>query len=375
MRLILISGLVRVRQERGAAHARGPRLLLHRQHPGGAAQALHLAHGAQPRQHVPAHRGGPRRPQHAGARSPRCRRWSQELKSSRHRLRDAVPHGARRRTAAPLRRDAPQASDEPRQREPARSHRPGAAHARADRAGRRTSSSIPRAWACTTCARWSAAASTRAQPGRISILFESFGFKYGIPGDADFVFDARSLPNPYWEPELRKLTGRDAEVARFLETQRRRAAADRATSRASSRRAFRNTRPATAATSPLRSAAPAASIARCTWSRRSRRIFPGVSRTFPRVTPVSIHARSALSPAQALQQGYERAVQRRGFADDPAQRRRAGTTGPAGRLPAGHAAARRPAPLACQPLAATGSGCCPAAESTSGAALVAARPG
>ena len=34
--------------------------------------------------------------------------------------------------------------------------------------------------------------------GRISLTFESFGFKYGLPGDADFVFDARSLPNPYW---------------------------------------------------------------------------------------------------------------------------------------------------------------------------------
>jgi UPF0042 nucleotide-binding protein len=52
---------------------------------------------------------------------------------------------------------------------------------------------------------------------RLSILFESFGFKYGIPGDADFVFDARSLPNPYWEPDLRALNGRDAEVARYLE--------------------------------------------------------------------------------------------------------------------------------------------------------------
>jgi RNase adapter protein RapZ len=51
---------------------------------------------------------------------------------------------------------------------------------------------------------------------RMSILFESFGFKYGIPGDADFVFDARSLPNPYWEAELRPLTGRDAAVASFL---------------------------------------------------------------------------------------------------------------------------------------------------------------
>jgi RNase adapter protein RapZ len=55
------------------------------------------------------------------------------------------------------------------------------------------------------------------QHSRMSILFESFGFKYGIPGDADFVFDARSLPNPYWETSLRGLTGRDAEVVRYLE--------------------------------------------------------------------------------------------------------------------------------------------------------------
>ncbi|HSY05314.1 MAG TPA: RNase adapter RapZ [Steroidobacteraceae bacterium] len=55
--------------------------------------------------------------------------------------------------------------------------------------------------------------------GRLSLTFESFGFKRGIPADADFVFDARALPNPYWEPGLRNLTGRDAEVIRFLETQ------------------------------------------------------------------------------------------------------------------------------------------------------------
>jgi RNase adapter protein RapZ len=53
--------------------------------------------------------------------------------------------------------------------------------------------------------------------GRLSITFESFGFKHGIPGEADFVFDARALPNPYWEPGLRNLTGRDPEVIRFLE--------------------------------------------------------------------------------------------------------------------------------------------------------------
>ena len=54
-------------------------------------------------------------------------------------------------------------------------------------------------------------------PGRLSILFESFGFKHGTPGDADFVFDARTLPNPYWEPALQPLTGRDARVIEFLE--------------------------------------------------------------------------------------------------------------------------------------------------------------
>lgn len=53
--------------------------------------------------------------------------------------------------------------------------------------------------------------------GRMSILFESFAYREGIPGDADFVFDARSLPNPYWEPGLSSLTGRDPPVIEFLE--------------------------------------------------------------------------------------------------------------------------------------------------------------
>jgi len=54
---------------------------------------------------------------------------------------------------------------------------------------------------------------------RLSIMFQSFGFKYGIPLDADFVFDARSLPNPYWAPELRGLTGKDIQVAEFLQNE------------------------------------------------------------------------------------------------------------------------------------------------------------
>ena len=51
---------------------------------------------------------------------------------------------------------------------------------------------------------------------QLSLMFESFGYKHGIPGDADFVFDVRSLPNPYWEHSLRDLTGRDAAIVEYL---------------------------------------------------------------------------------------------------------------------------------------------------------------
>ncbi len=57
----------------------------------------------------------------------------------------------------------------------------------------------------------------RRRESRLSILFESFGYKNGIPTDADFVFDARCLPNPHWQTELRPLTGRDTAVIDFLE--------------------------------------------------------------------------------------------------------------------------------------------------------------
>lgn len=52
-----------------------------------------------------------------------------------------------------------------------------------------------------------------------AIMFQSFGFKYGIPKDADLVFDVRCLPNPHWKPELRSLTGKDEAVAIFLDQQ------------------------------------------------------------------------------------------------------------------------------------------------------------
>jgi UPF0042 nucleotide-binding protein len=54
-------------------------------------------------------------------------------------------------------------------------------------------------------------------PSKLTLLVESFGFKHGVPLDADLVFDVRCLPNPHYEPELAPLTGRDEPVIAFLE--------------------------------------------------------------------------------------------------------------------------------------------------------------
>jgi len=56
----------------------------------------------------------------------------------------------------------------------------------------------------------------KADDNSISIMFESFGFKHGVPIDADFVFDVRCLPNPHWIPELKPLTGFDNAVINYL---------------------------------------------------------------------------------------------------------------------------------------------------------------
>ncbi|MEM7400742.1 MAG: RNase adapter RapZ [Pseudomonadota bacterium] len=52
----------------------------------------------------------------------------------------------------------------------------------------------------------------------LTILLQSFGFKYGVPNDSDYVFDVRCLPNPYWEKSLRELTGTDIDVINFLQS-------------------------------------------------------------------------------------------------------------------------------------------------------------
>ena len=53
----------------------------------------------------------------------------------------------------------------------------------------------------------------------LALIFQSFGFKYGTPASTDLMFDVRCLPNPYWEPELRRYTGRDQPIVTFLEDQ------------------------------------------------------------------------------------------------------------------------------------------------------------
>ena len=59
----------------------------------------------------------------------------------------------------------------------------------------------------------------RPGTGALTLLFRSFGFKHGTPMDADYVFDVRCLPNPYWQPELRMHTGLDEPVIDFLQRQ------------------------------------------------------------------------------------------------------------------------------------------------------------
>lgn len=55
--------------------------------------------------------------------------------------------------------------------------------------------------------------------GSMVVVFESFGFKHGVPQDADYVFDARFLPNPFWDKELKTQTGLDQPVQDFLSSQ------------------------------------------------------------------------------------------------------------------------------------------------------------
>ena len=105
---------------------------------------------------------------------------------------------------------------------------------------------------------------------RLTLLFESFGFKHGVPLDADLVFDVRCLPNPHYETALAPLTG--SRRRRWSPSSRScpKSSACTTTSTTSSAAGCPTTRATTATTSPSRSAAPAAGTARSTWSSGSR---------------------------------------------------------------------------------------------------------
>ncbi|BBL35799.1 RNase adapter protein RapZ [Nitrosomonas stercoris] len=61
--------------------------------------------------------------------------------------------------------------------------------------------------------------SSKRDPTQLTLMFQSFGYKHGIPLDADLVFDIRCLPNPFYDPLLKELTGHDPDVIHFMESQ------------------------------------------------------------------------------------------------------------------------------------------------------------
>ena len=79
-----------------------------------------------------------------------------------------------------------------------------------------TCSSTPRRWTVRRCATLIKTRVVQKQADGLALLFRSFGFKYGVPVDADFVFDIRCLPNPHWVEALRPLTGLDEAVRDYL---------------------------------------------------------------------------------------------------------------------------------------------------------------
>ena len=206
---------VRRRAQHRGQVLRGPRLLRRRQP---AARADRDA--GRPRQPQPG-RGHPARRRHGRAqpgvlhrparRHPRPRR-------PRHAPAGAVPRGARRRAGAPLRERPPRAPAAGR-RPARRRHRGRARAARRRCATRPTSSRHQRPLGARAAPRDRVGLRRRRRrtaPPSCARPCVSFGFKYGLPVDADLVVDVRFLPNPFWIPELRELTGETTEVRDYV---------------------------------------------------------------------------------------------------------------------------------------------------------------
>ncbi len=178
--------------------ARGPRLVRRRQPAAADAQAAGRSR-AEGRRHPAEDRGRGRRPRGTALRG----RAARDRRAARHgHAPGRVPRRDRRRARAPLRAGAAAASA-PGRRHAARRHRRGAHCAWTRSASPATSSSTPPISTSTSSRPRSPSGSPRRTPPACSVTLLSFGFKYGLPPDADIVADCRFLPNPFWIPELR----------------------------------------------------------------------------------------------------------------------------------------------------------------------------
>ena len=265
--LIVVSGMSGSRQDGRAEHARGPRLLLRRQPAGGTAAASSCAASAQP---------GARSAQLAVGIDVRNRpatsrsfpEWLSAVGALGPRSEARVLRHPRRRAAQALLRHPPPPSADPPRAGAGRRDRARAAGAAAAARARRPL--IDTSDLNVHQLRRRVITELGTGGGfALSLLFESFAYKRGVPPDADFVFDARALPNPHWDARLRPLSGRDAAVRELPRRAGRRARICRPGRRPSSTPGCRASIGAPAATSRSRSAAPAAAIARCTWPRSS----------------------------------------------------------------------------------------------------------
>ena len=218
------------------------------------------------------HRGGDGRAQPRVHRRPRRR--AQGPRRPRLQAAAAVPRGVRRRAGPPVRAgpaQPPAAGRRParrRHRRRARAARPAARRAP-------TSSSTPPRSPCRRCAPMLERAFGERRPRRPpGSRMVSFGYKYGLPMDADLVVDVRFLPNPYWIPELREHTGRDEDVRDYVLSQEGARRVHRPLPGAAA--AGRRRVPARGQALPDRSpsAAPAASTAASRSARRSRAGWP-----------------------------------------------------------------------------------------------------
>ena len=145
----------------------------------------------------------------------RARRRPRRAAPAGHRLPHRLPRRHRRRARAALRVGAPPAPAAGRRPAPRRHHRRAPAPRRTCGAAPTSSSTPPICPSTTSPARSASSSPARSErPLRLTVV--SFGFKYGLPLDADHVVDVRFLTNPYWVSELRHLTGQDEAVRDYV---------------------------------------------------------------------------------------------------------------------------------------------------------------